>query len=134
MYAVTYFSRFCVALPPYWEPGLFDEDFQLKDLDVDVTIGLVSLLLVLDILKSVFLIHRKSYEAELDVLKAWYLIPTCWIVSLVIRPQFKAWNFGFSWSWSATMYMDVLALMPQVVMMAKSGGQVETPIADFVAI
>merc|ERR1719359_2288392 len=137
MYAVVYFCRILLALPTrgghngFFE--LFDRNLQWKDVDFDVTLGFCSFLLVLDILKSVFVTHYKTYEAELDVLKAWYLIPACWTTSLLVRPHFSTWTFIYSCGWSSTLYMDVLALMPQVVMMAKSGGKVETPIANFVA-
>merc|ERR1719265_1595313 len=35
--------------------------------------------------------------------------------------------------WSSCLYMDILALLPQVIMMARGGGKVEAPIAHFVA-
>jgi len=126
MYTATYFCRMGLSFPTTWY-------FQWKDLDWDITLGWVSFVLVLDILKSVFLTHRKTYQHELDVFKAWYLIPACWTISLLVRPHFQQWSFQYGYSWSSTLYMDVLALMPQVVMMAKAGGTVEAPIANFVA-
>lgn len=135
MYTVVYFCRIGLALPrdeSGWPliPGMM---VPLKDVDPDATLGICSFILVLDILKSVLWTHQKTYEAELDVLKAWYIIPVCWTMSLLVRPHFMAWSFMFGYCWSSTLYMDVLALMPQVVMMAKSGGKVATPIAKFVA-
>lgn len=126
MYAVTYFCRMGLSFPFTWS-------FEWKDLDPDITLGVVSFVLVMDILKSVFVVHGRTYQAELDVLKVWYLIPCCWTVSLLVRPHFRAWTFTYGYCWSSTLYMDVLALMPQVVMMAKAGGKVEAPIANFVA-
>jgi hypothetical protein len=138
MYTMVYFSRIGLALPrapeggglPFGIPGV---TVPLKDVDFDATLGICSFVLVLDILKSVFWTHRKTYEADFDILKAWYLIPVCWTISLLIRPHFSAWSFTYGYCWSSTLYMDVLALMPQVVMMAQSGGKVATPIANFVA-
>jgi len=126
MYAATYFCRVGLSLPDTWS-------FEFKDLDPDMTLGCVSFLLVLDILKSVFVTHRKTYQAELDVFKAWYLIPCCWTISVLLRPHFQNWTFTYGYCWSSTLFMDVLALMPQVVMMSKSGGKVEATIANFVA-
>jgi len=128
MYAATYFCRMGLSYP---SSGFLS--LQWKDWDFDLTVGWVSMLLVLDILKSVFVTHRKTYQAELDVFKAWYLIPCCWTVSLLVRPHFHSWTFKYGWCWSSTLYMDVLALMPQVVMMSKAGGKVEAPVANFVA-
>jgi hypothetical protein len=135
MYTVVYCSRIGLSLPRdkngfFWIPGV---NAPLKDADFDATLGFCSFLLVLDILKSVFWTYRKSYEAEFDILKAWYLIPACWTISLLVRPHFSNWTFMYGYWWSSTLYMDVLALMPQVVMMAQSGGKVATPVANFVA-
>jgi len=127
MYTATYFCRIGLSFPTTLD------NFEWKDLDWDFTCGPVSLLLVLDILRSVFVTYRKTYQEEMDVLKAWYLIPVCWTVSLLVRPHFAGWSFQFGYCWSSTLYMDVLALMPQVVMLSKAGGKVETPIANFVA-
>merc|ERR1719262_1664219 len=54
-------------------------------------------------------------------------------MALLVHAQFSSWTFMYGYSWSSTLYMDVLALMPQVVMMSQSGGKVATPIANFVA-
>merc|ERR1719313_1817476 len=127
MYAFTYFCRMGLSYPSSFTVQ------GLQNADVDITLGWVSFVLVLDILKSVFVTHRKTYQAELDVFKAWYLIPCCWTVSLLVRPHFHSWTFQYGYCWSSTLYMDVLALMPQVVMMSKAGGKTEAPIANFVA-
>merc|ERR1719191_2381359 len=133
MYAFVYFFRIGLGLP-YSGNGLqLNYSTQLKDVDFDVTLGFCSLVLVLDILWKIFVTHRSTYEAELDVFKAWYLIPACWSISLLIRPHFAAWPFFFGYTWASTLNMDVLALMPQVVMMSQSGFKVATPIANFVA-
>merc|ERR1719201_2367992 len=95
MYALVYLNRIFLAIV-YSDSGdykdrtdiepafhewfkVLDEDFQLKDLDFYVTLGFCSLLLVLDILYSIFVTHRKTYDESVDALKAWYLIPGCFI-------------------------------------------------------
>merc|ERR1719198_1395132 len=40
---------------------------------------------------------------------------------------------AYSYVWTSYLYMDALALVPQIVMMARGGGKVEAPIAHFVA-
>eukprot|EP00746_Dinoflagellata_sp_MGD_P080092 gnl/MRDRNA2_/MRDRNA2_32013_c0_seq1.p1 gnl/MRDRNA2_/MRDRNA2_32013_c0~~gnl/MRDRNA2_/MRDRNA2_32013_c0_seq1.p1 ORF type:complete len:314 (+),score=55.55 gnl/MRDRNA2_/MRDRNA2_32013_c0_seq1:96-1037(+) len=127
MYAAVYFSRVGLFLP-YAKK----EKWGLEDLDLDSLYGALSFFLVLNILKSIFATYRITYQDDLDTLKATYLIPGCFMLSMLIHPEFNlpgAMNFF----WGATLYMDVLALMPQVVMMANGGGKVEAPIAHFVA-
>jgi len=140
MYTAVYFCRVGVALPYRREAESVDApvyvtgfDWDWKTVDFDVTLGFCSFLLVLDILRSVFIKYRSSYQVDLDVFKAWYLIPACWTVSLLVRPSFPSWPWLYGYWWSSTLYMDVLALMPQVVMMSMAGGKVATPVANFVA-
>jgi len=124
MYAVDYAVRLWLSIPFSWA---------LKDLGMDGMFTIIPLLLVCDILKSIFVKHRSSYESDLDILKAKYVIPGCIGFALILRPHFHFWTTSYSLVWSSCLYMDVLALMPQVVMMSRSGGKIEAPIAHFVA-
>lgn len=127
MYAFVYGQRILLSLPDSW-------DFEWKDLDFDASFGSVSFLLVLDIVRSVYLTHSSSYQRDLDVLKIQYLIPGCYFAAFLVRPHFQGWTTSYGYWWSSCLYMDVLALMPQVVMMAQGvEGRVEAPIAHFVA-
>merc|ERR1719428_265890 len=124
MYAVVYTVRIYLCIP---------KSYALKDLNMDGMFTIIPLLLVCDTLKCIFVSHRSSYEAELDILHAKHLIPGCICAALILRPHFQAWTTSYSLVWSSCLYMDVLALMPQVVMMSRSGGKIEAPIAHFVA-
>merc|ERR1719335_670673 len=126
MYAACYTVRIWLNLPDSW-------NFNFMELELEASFGVCSLLLVLDCLRSIFVIHRNSYQADLDVLHVKYLIPGCFIAAALVRPHFHSWSALFGYMWSSCLYMDVLALMPQVVMMARGGGKVEAPIAHFVA-
>merc|ERR1719191_2214218 len=126
MYAVVYTIRIWLAMPDNWSGDIMD-------LNIDASFGFISLLLALDILRSVFVTHRSTYQYDLDVLHVKYLIPGCCVLALLRRPEFHTWTNTYSFVWSSCLYMDVLALMPQVVMMSCGGGRVEAPIAHFVA-
>jgi hypothetical protein len=130
MYAFVYAQRITLSTPDSW-------NFEWKDVDFDFSFGSVSFVLVLDIVKSVWFTHRSSYQMELDVLKIQCLVPGCYFAALLVRPHFHGWTTMYGYWWSSCLYMDVLALMPQVVMLAKSmqstEGKVEAPIAHFVA-
>lgn len=94
---------------------------------------LVPLILALDIVNSIFRTRHITYDAELDILKVWYLMPACLIFALVVRPNWVDSTDLYNYAVGFIMYVDAIALMPQVVMMAKSGGRVQAPIANFVA-
>jgi len=95
-------------------------------------LSFMSILMALDILRAVFNTYRESYQEDMDVLRIKYLIPMCLILAILVHPDHYR---GGVWSfcWASCLYMDVMALMPQVFMMARSGGKVEAPIAHFVA-
>jgi hypothetical protein len=130
MYALVYLFRtidgFSYIAP--WDP-----EFRVSNLGLDPVLGFCSSLLVLDILKSIFVTLNETYDAPLEVLKAWYLIPMCLTLASVLHVSFPEFSFTHQLLWNCTLYMDVLALMPQVAMMAMSGGKVATPVANFVA-
>jgi len=126
MYAAVYTVRIGLNMPDSW-------NFSFMELELEASFGIISLLLVLDCLRSIFVTHRSTYQDDLDVLHVKYLLPGCFVLAIMLRVQFHAWTTLHSYMWSSCLYMDVLALMPQVVMMARGGGKVEAPIAHFVA-
>lgn len=126
MYAVVYTIRIWLAMPEHWSGDV-------TELSIDSSFGFFSLLLALDILWSVFATHRNSYQHDLDILNVKFLLPGCLVFAILMRPHFHTWTTTYGYVWSSCLYMDVLALMPQVVMMSRGGGKVAAPIAHFVA-
>jgi len=93
---------------------------------------IVSCVLVYINLWSLFKTYRNSYQEDLDVLHVKYLIPGCLLLGALLHPQFRqGWKYSICWAMS--FYIDVLAILPQVVMMQRGNGKVEAPIAHFVA-
>jgi len=125
MYALVYVLREWMLMP---------SKFSLIFLDgwgVEV-LQLASIVLVFDICKCIFVNYRKSYQEELDVVKIMYLIPACVGLAALLAPQFRQGPL-YSFFWAAYLYLDCLALLPQVVMMARGAGRVEAPVSHFVA-
>merc|ERR1719272_1755039 len=126
MYTACYTVRLWLNMPS-------SLNFNFMELELEATFGIISLLLVLDCLRSIFVTHRRSYQEDLDVLHVKYLIPGCFFLALLVGPHFHAWSPFIGYMWTSCLYIDVLALLPQVVMMARGGGKVAAPIAHFVA-
>lgn len=126
MYALVYTIRIWLGIPENWSGDV-------TELSIDSSFGFISLLLALDILKSIFLNYRSSYQDDLDILKVKYLLPGCLVLAILLRAHFDSWTLTYAFTWSSCLYMDGLALMPQVVMMSHDGGKVAAPIAHFVA-
>jgi len=97
------------------------------------TLQFASIPLVLMIIRAVFTTYRESYQESLDKLKVKYLLPGCVALALILTPRFKQGQV-YSYCWTVSFYVDVLALLPQVVMMTFSPEKkVAVPIANFVA-
>jgi len=93
-----------------------------------------SIPLIFSLLYSVFKKYRDSYDESQDALKVKYLIPGCVVMGFVLTPQFRQGKM-YSYCWTVSFYVDVLALLPQVVMMTFTPGKkVAVPIANFVAV
>merc|ERR1719159_1342965 len=91
-----------------------------------------SIPLVFSLLWAVYKTYKDTYQESLDKLKVKYLLPGCVGLALVLTPRFKQGEM-YSYCWTVSFYVDVLALLPQVVMMSFSPGKkVAVPIANFV--
>lgn len=126
MYAVVIAVRACV-------PVMMLVDGRSKYVPCEVTVGIFSFLLVLDILRAIFVTHKSTYQSDLDALKAWYLIPACCFFTPLLHPNLAYYSWQYDYVWTFNAFLDMVALMPQVVMMSRGGGKIEAPIANFVA-
>jgi len=126
MYAVVYAVRELVLLPDIYKAGNSVDDWAVQIL------SFTSFFIVLDILRSVFCTYRSSYQEDLDILKAKWLIPSCVILAAILHPGFEEGPW-FSFMWTSCLYLDVMALMPQIIMMDRAADKVSAPICHFVA-
>jgi hypothetical protein len=124
MYALVFVSREYLLMPV--SSWLFIDGWAVEVLQ------LPSILITFNILYSIFRAHKDTYQKELDVLHLRYLVPSCVALAIILHPHFVQGEFH-SFLWTSYLYLDVCSLLPQVVMMARSGGKVEAPIAHFVA-
>jgi len=124
MYALVFASREYLLLPE--RSWLFIDGWSVEILQ------LPSMVIVFDILYSVFKTHRDTYQEELDVLRIKYIVAACVALAIILHPHFAQGEWH-SFLWTSYLYLDVCALLPQVTMMARSGGKVQAPVAHFVA-
>lgn len=127
MYALVYVLREAVLMP-------HGNRFNYVDAWAMTGLQLAPVFIVMDILRSVFKTYRSSYQEDLDIVRIKYLVPGCLALAAVLHPELGQVEGNLlNISWTACLYLDVMALMPQVAMMAQSGGKVEAPISHFVA-
>merc|ERR1719453_1194409 len=126
MFAISYGLRQCEAL-------VMSSRFRLTKRAIALeALQFASIPLILSLLWAVYKTYKETYQESLDKLKVQYLVPACVVMALILTPRFKQGEM-YSYCWSISFYVDVLALLPQVVMMTFSPGKkVAVPIANYV--
>jgi len=92
----------------------------------------MSLLLVLNLLYSMHKKHAYSYQEEYDTLPLAPMIAPCVVVAFFVHGTFNK-SFFFDVTWAISTNLETFVLVPQLWMLAKMGGQVDSMTGHFVA-
>jgi len=93
---------------------------------------IVTLSMILHLLYRVYVTHRGTYDEENDTFSIWPCVPPCVLLGMLIHADLNRSQFYDS-VWTTSMNLDTLALLPQLWMLAKKGGEVEALTSHFVA-
>merc|ERR1719213_1546933 len=93
---------------------------------------ILSLLLVLKILFSIFFEYKGSYDSGTDTLDPKNLIIGAVALAIVFHPDLIDW-LPFDILWTVHLYVDAVAMVPQLWMITKAGGKVKGLTAHFIA-
>lgn len=74
----------------------------------------------------------ETYQEELDSMEVFRALPVCIVVALFIHGELDGSPI-FDTLWAAAMNLDTVALIPQLWMLSKIGGEVDGLTAHFVA-
>jgi len=124
--AVSYGLRLCSTT---WLKGYIPVDgtgdwlYQLLDVS--------ALLMVLQIIYCVFKSHRNTYQEDQDTFNVQQICLGCFALAVLVHPDLNARPF-FDTLWATALYIDVVAMMPQLAMMTKVRGEVEALTSHFV--
>jgi len=91
-----------------------------------------SLLLVLQLLFRMHKTHAYSYQEEFDTLPIVPIVIPCIIVGIFIHGNFNK-NFFFDTIWQISANFEAFTMVPQLWMMARMGGKVDSVTSHFVA-
>jgi len=123
--ALSYALRLCSTT---WLEGYIpvDEtgDWLYQSLDV------FALLMALQIIYCVFKSHRYSYQEE-DAQHVPIIVLGCFLLAALVHPELNNRPL-FDILWTAALYIDVVAMMPQLQLMAKTSGSAEALTSHFV--
>merc|ERR1719161_2121563 len=92
----------------------------------------LSLLMVLQILYSIYGAHKASYQFEADTLDIRNLVMGAVVLAVLIHPDMNSWTF-FDVLWTTHLYVDAVAMVPQLRMISKTGGEVKGFTAHYMA-
>jgi len=92
----------------------------------------LSLLMVLQLLFCVRVTHKASYQSEDDTCDVRNLIMGAFVLAALIHPSMNDWT-PFDILWTTHLYIDAVAMVPQLWMISKAGGQVKGFTAHYIA-
>jgi len=82
---------------------------------------LASLAMTLKIIHMITCQYRSSYEELLDDMNIKHLAMGCVALAVLVHPHLNGWA-PFDIPWAAGLYLETLAMLPQLWMVQKSGG------------
>merc|ERR1719487_2408835 len=83
-------------------------------------VDVCSLMMVLQILECIYKSHRASYQQDVDTMDAKNLVIGCIALAVLFHPDLNDWDV-FDISWTVSLYLDTVAMLPQLFMSAKMG-------------
>jgi len=90
-----------------------------------------ALLMALKLIHCVYKTHRHTYQEDCDSFSVIYTAITCFVLAVLIHPDLNA-RPVFDTLWTTALYIDVVAMLPQLSMLTKIGGEVEALNCHFV--
>lgn len=92
----------------------------------------VALLVAVSLLASIHSVHQDSYEAHHDTCAIHWLVAFAIVLAVLIHPSLNNRRLP-DMAWTAALYLESVAMVPQLYLMSKKGGVVESFAGHFVA-
>jgi hypothetical protein len=95
------------------------------------TVDILSLIMTVKLLRRVYGSHRATYQEEYDTFDVFRLVPPCIVLAMCVHGHLNSCPF-FDTCWTTAMNLDSIAMLPQLWMLAKIGGEVDGMTSHFV--
>lgn len=92
----------------------------------------LSLFLALKLLFCIHKTHKYTHDKDLDSLPVLPLLPPCLVMAYFCHANLSGSAF-YDMLWTFSLYVDTVAMVPQLWMLAKIGGRVEGLTSHFIA-
>lgn len=96
------------------------------------TCDVAALLLVLSLLFDIHKTHVNSYERDQDSCDIFWFLIAAVIIAIFVHPELNN-NKVPDVTWTFALYVESIAMVPQLYMMTKTGGEVETLASHYIA-
>lgn len=93
---------------------------------------IVALVVVFSLLYSIHGTHERSYEKEHDTCQIHFFLIGCVVLSCFVHPHLNNRTIP-DIAWTAALYLEAVAMVPQLWMMTKKGGEVESLSSHYIA-
>lgn len=94
-------------------------------------LDVLALVMCLQIMYCVFKSYNFTYQADDDVCNVKAIVLICFTLAVLVHPDLNNRPL-FDTLWTTALYIDVVAMMPQLKMMTKISGEVEALTSHFV--
>jgi len=92
----------------------------------------VALLVVVSLITSIHSMHEDSYEKSNDTCSIHWFVLGCMVLSWLIHPSLNNRRLP-DMAWTCALYCESVAMVPQLYMMTKKGGEVESLASHYIA-
>jgi len=95
------------------------------------TADILSLIMTVKLLRRMYTSHRGTYQEDYDTFDVYRLVPPCIVLAMCVHGHLNGCPF-YDTAWTAAMNLDAIAMLPQLWMVAKIGGEVDGMTSHFV--
>lgn len=95
------------------------------------TADILSLMMTVRLLRRMYTSHIATYQEDYDTFDVFRLVPPCVVLAICVHGHLNGCPF-FDTCWTIAMNLDAIAMLPQLWMLAKIGGEVEGMTSHFV--
>eukprot|EP01025_Chloroclados_australasicus_P041141 TRINITY_DN4341_c0_g3_i1.p1 TRINITY_DN4341_c0_g3~~TRINITY_DN4341_c0_g3_i1.p1 ORF type:complete len:324 (+),score=8.78 TRINITY_DN4341_c0_g3_i1:116-973(+) len=88
----------------------------LMEFDIHTLLDFLTLAATLWVVYMVYFKLRHTWQKEQDSIRVWWVILPCVILALLVHPR-TSHNFGLRLMWSFCVYLEAIAVYPQLRMM-----------------
>lgn len=92
-----------------------------------------TLFVVCSLLWDINVVHSKSYENDLDTCNCSWVLALCTCLAYLVHPDLNnVWVADAAWT--LALYVESIAMVPQLFMLTKKGGEVDGLLSHYIAL